>query len=84
MFNVDTNKKMVHTVGLLGASGNVGVPTLKLLLRSASVGKIKLVVLHRPGRLPPLDEHAKENIELRVFDPDADLGAAVRGINVFV
>lgn len=73
---------MVHTVGLVGASGYIGAPTLKLLAQSAIAGKIILVVLHRPGRVPSVAED--KNIELRVFDPQGDVTGAVRGINVLM
>ena len=78
---------MVHTVGLIGANGNVGSPAAKKLASSAKDGKIKLVILHRAGK-PPRDIAAdQDTIQLRVVDldgPAPDIEAAVQGINVFM
>lgn len=77
---------MVHTVGLAGASGNVGLPAAKELIKAAQEGKIRLVILHREGRKPVKLSEA-ENVEFRTFSPDGpadQLEAAVRDINVYM
>lgn len=77
---------MVHTVGIAGVNGNVGVPAVKALVKAAQEGKIDLVVLHRPTtKLDHIQQGS--NIEFRLLDLNGapeDLDKAVKGINVFV
>lgn len=77
---------MVHTVGIVGISGNVGAPTVRLLAESAKKGEIKLVILYREGSLSK-DLSDLKNTETRVInfeDPPQKLDQAVKGINVFM
>ncbi|KAK4502304.1 hypothetical protein PRZ48_005729 [Zasmidium cellare] len=77
---------MVHTVGIVGVTGNVGKPTTKYLIQAASEGKIKLVIFHREGsKLDGIE--ASKNVEQRPInfeDPVEKLEEAVKGINVFI
>ncbi|GAM89378.1 hypothetical protein ANO11243_074150 [Dothideomycetidae sp. 11243] len=77
---------MVHTVGLTGINGNVGVPTLQYLAKGAEQGKFKLVVFHREGTAP---KHVSTgpNIEFRLLDfedPVEKLEEQVKGINTMI
>ncbi|KAK5676767.1 hypothetical protein LTS10_010531 [Elasticomyces elasticus] len=77
---------MVHTVGIVGVSGNVGAPTAKYLAQAAGEGKIKLVLFHRANS----DTSAipgGQSVELRVLEFDDSpekIKEAVKGVNVFI
>lgn len=75
---------MSHTVGIMGANGLVGGTTAKALAQSAKEGKIKLVILHRSGKVP---EGYGPGVEMRTLDldgPASSIEEAVKGINVFM
>ena len=74
-----------HIVGLLGPNGRVGSAILNALVPSVEQGKIKLVVLHRPGSPPKVELSA--TVEVREIDLEGDaakIEQAVKGINVMV
>ncbi|KAK3638518.1 hypothetical protein LTR56_012990 [Elasticomyces elasticus] len=77
---------MIHTVGIVGVSGNVGAPTAKYLAQAAGEGKIKLVLFHRTNS----DTSAfpdGQSVELRVLEFDDSpekIKEAVKGVNVFI
>ena len=77
---------MVHTVGIVGVTGNVGAPTVRALIKAAEEGKIKLVIFHRAStNLAGLNKGS--NVEFRILNFDdvpATLEAAVKDVNVFV
>ncbi|KAK3109649.1 hypothetical protein LTR53_016867 [Teratosphaeriaceae sp. CCFEE 6253] len=79
---------MVHTVGIVGLTGNVGLPTTKALIRAADAGTIHLIVFHRADTdLSILPKAGSGNVEFRVLsfeDPAEKIGEAVRGVNVFI
>ena len=75
----------LHTVGLLGPNGRVGSAVLNALLPTVEQGKVKLVVLHRPGSPPKVKLPAV--VEVREIDLEGDAAKtaqAVKGINVMV
>lgn len=73
----------MHTVAQLAPNGGVGSAVLPHLVRAHQDGKIKLVLLHRPGR-PPKD--VPDGIELRELDISdySKLDDAVKGVEVFL
>ncbi|KAI5480111.1 hypothetical protein MNV49_001771 [Pseudohyphozyma bogoriensis] len=78
---------MVHTVGLIGANGNLGAPTLSHLVNAVRERKINHVVLYRPGS-KPVSIANEPNVEFRELDletasPDA-VAAAVSGLQVLI
>lgn len=81
------NIKMVHTVGILGVTGNVGAPTVQRLIGEAKEGKIKLVIFHRAStNLSGLSIDGN-NVELRTLDYEdsvENISKAVRGIHVLM
>ncbi|KAL9107808.1 MAG: hypothetical protein Q9227_007323 [Pyrenula ochraceoflavens] len=77
---------MVHTVGIIGANGRVGASAAKGLAEAVKEGKIKLVILHRPGNAPKGFD-TLHNVELRVLDlesPASEIEKSVLGIQVFI
>lgn len=78
---------MPHTVGLYGATGNLGAPTLKYLLQAHEAGKLHLVVLLRPSSAAHPDIE-RAGAEVRRIDvdqaSDAEVEAAARGIAYFM
>ncbi|KAK3110410.1 hypothetical protein LTR53_015332 [Teratosphaeriaceae sp. CCFEE 6253] len=78
---------MVHTVGIVGLTGNVGLPTTKHLIHAANNGEIHLVVFHRAGTDLAALPKKGENVEFRVLsfeDPPEKIGEVVKGVNVFI
>ena len=74
-----------HTVALQGHNGRTGSAALKALSAAHGAGKIKLVVVHRPGSdvstIPP-------GVEARQVDlgqPNAEeIKRAIEGVNVYL
>ena len=59
-----------HTLGLLAPNGNVAIPTVDALLNHEAQGKIKLVLLHRPGG--PLKVNLPSSVEVREMDLEGE------------
>jgi hypothetical protein len=75
---------MVHTAALIAPNGNVGSATLHHLLAAHKAGKLKLIVLHRPGG-PAKGLHSDSGVEVREIDLEGSLEKlqeAVYGVNV--
>ena len=81
---IGSKNNMPHTVGLLGATGNLGTRLLPELVKLHSKGTIRLIILYREAsKLPELPY----TVETRLINPGANPSDVVRsivGINIFV
>lgn len=77
---------MANTVAILGSNGNAGSRILFHLLTAHKAGKVKLVVLHRPGS-PPRNVPEGAGVEVREIDLAGGVDIirpVVQGINALV